>query len=536
MADVPTLGAGTLRARGMGWPRRGWALLDIRDSGEFERGHVPGATSLPRRMLEFRILDVLPDTGWPVVVYDSGEEGDRRAGLAAERLRGIGVADVAILAGGMRGWISAGGEAATGVNVPCKRFGEEILHADAVPVVTPGALARAGETGCDVLCDVRTGPEFADHHLEGAISLPGFELAAHLPVLARAHERIVVNCAGRTRSIIAAATARALGYPCAALENGTMGWRLAGGAVLGGAAAARPAADRADAGQVNVAARKLARARGVATIGADALAARRSRPGRSRPYVLDLRPTEAFRAGHVAGAISLPGGQAIQRTDDFLAVPGAPVVLVDDGDARAWLAAWWLRRMGFAEVSVLEGGMPAWRAAGHALAGGQGRTRPEAVDRLVAGVPVLGSEALKARLGSGAAPVLIDVSSSRAFAEAHVPGAIWISRGWLETEVARHASAADEIVVIAAEPMQARLGAGALRAAGYAQAVALDAGLREWAASGGPVQGGARPAHALDTVEPPYAGGLQAMRDYLAWETRLTGATPAQDATERSQT
>jgi len=516
MAEAATVEAAALVARGMDWPRRDWALLDVRDVGEYERGHVPGATSLPRRMLEFRAGEVMPDRGWPVVVYDSGRPGDLRAMLAAERLGEMGYGRVEMLDRGLLGWTAEGRALAVGVNVPCKRFGEEVLEGDGVKLVPPDALMR---DGAGVLCDVRTAGEFSDHHLGGAVSLPGFELAGQLPGLARRHDRIVLNCAGRTRSIIAAATAGALGYDCAALENGTMGWRLAGGEVARGAGGDVPDAAAADVAAVTARARELAVSLGVVAVAAEDLARRRAADGAARPYVLDVRTREAFEAGHVPGAIHLPGGQAIQRTDDFLAVPGAPFAVIDDGDARAWLAAWWLTRMGFAGVAVLDGGMPAWRAARLDVETGRGRMRPEVIDRLVADVPVVSCDAL---MEPGAAPVVIDVSSSRAHAKGHLPEAIWISRGWLEHEVRRHASPGDEIVVTAGDLVQAKLGAEALLRAGYRRAVALDAGLEDWRAMGGTVETGPVPPHAMDVVEPPYAKGEAAMRAYLEWEVRLT--------------
>lgn len=528
MAKAATVGVAELLARGMAWPRRDWALLDVRDAGEFERGHVPGATSLPRRMLEFRAFEVIPDAGWPVVVYDSGRPGDRRAELAAERLEEMGVTRVDVLSGGVQGWRTEGRKLATGVNVPSKAFGEEVLERDGVPVVTPEELMQGGGRG--QICDVRTAREFADHHLAGAVSLPGFDLAGHLPGLARGDDRIILNCAGRTRSIIATATARALGYDCVALENGTMGWRLAGGAVESGPGEAMPEAAEADVATVTARARALAESLGVAPIGAEALRRRRAGRGAARPYILDVRGLDAFEAGHVPGAICLPGGQAIQRTDDFLAVPGAPIAVVDDGDARAWLAAWWLTRMGFAQVAVLEGGLPAWREAGFEVSTGRGRSRPVLVDRIIADVPKISAGDLNERLRGGAVPVVIDVSSSKAYARGHLPEAIWISRGWLEHEIRRHASPGDAIVVTARDRVHAMLGADALLRAGYGNVAALDADMRDWRAFGGPVETGNLPAHALDIVEPPYAKGLEGMRAYLEWEIALTGAAPEAEA------
>ncbi|WP_262335313.1 rhodanese-like domain-containing protein, partial [Bordetella pertussis] len=92
--------------------------------------------------------------------------------------------------------------------------------------------------------------------------------------------------------------------------------------------------------------------------------------GRTNLYVLDIRQVAEYRAGHLPGAIALPGGLAVQRTDEFLPVRAAQVVLVDDDEARAALAGYWLRAMGLPRVAVLAGGLPAWNAAGYALGHG----------------------------------------------------------------------------------------------------------------------------------------------------------------------
>ena len=36
-------------------------------------------------------------------------------------------------------------------------------------------------------------------------------------------------------------------------------------------------------------------------------------------YIIDVRSEAEFAAGHIAGAINVPGGQAVQRADDFVA-------------------------------------------------------------------------------------------------------------------------------------------------------------------------------------------------------------------------
>ena len=53
------------------------------------------------------------------------------------------------------------------------------------------------------------------------------------------------------------------------------------------------------------------------------------------------------------GAISAPGGQLVQATDQYVGTLGARIVLVDDDEVRAVMTASWLRQMGWHEVFVL---------------------------------------------------------------------------------------------------------------------------------------------------------------------------------------
>ena len=70
-------------------------------------------------------------------------------------------------------------------------------------------------------------------------------------------------------------------------------------------------------------------------------------------YVFDVRDPGEYEAGHLAGAISAPGGQLVQATDQYVGTLGARIVLVDDAEVRAAMTASWLRQMGFADVFVL---------------------------------------------------------------------------------------------------------------------------------------------------------------------------------------
>src|SRR5262245_57375375 len=77
------------------------ALLDVRERGAFERGHIFRATSLPRRLLEFRLPQLVTARATPLALCD---DDGTLSPLAAPTLAAMGYTDVRILAGGIQGW------------------------------------------------------------------------------------------------------------------------------------------------------------------------------------------------------------------------------------------------------------------------------------------------------------------------------------------------------------------------------------------------------------------------------------------------
>ena len=75
----------------------GFALIDIREAGEYNASHIPGTSPMPRRHLEFLMAQAVPFKGTPVVVCD---DDGRRAELAAATLERMGYRHVSVLEGG----------------------------------------------------------------------------------------------------------------------------------------------------------------------------------------------------------------------------------------------------------------------------------------------------------------------------------------------------------------------------------------------------------------------------------------------------
>ena len=137
----------------------------------------------------------------------------------------LGYTDLAILAGGTHAWKAAGYGLFRGVNVPSKTLGELVEHACHTPRITAQELSRMQAAGENfIIVDGRPFNEYNKMNIPGGICCPNAELPYRIASMAPdPATKIVVNCAGRTRSIIGAQTLINFGVPnpVVALENGT---------------------------------------------------------------------------------------------------------------------------------------------------------------------------------------------------------------------------------------------------------------------------------------------------------------------------
>ncbi|MGZ5252151.1 MAG: rhodanese-like domain-containing protein, partial [Caldimonas sp.] len=86
--------------------------------------------------------------------------------------------------------------------------------------------------------------------------------------------------------------------------------------------------------------------------------------------VLDVREKDAYEAGHVPGARSLPRGQLELRVNQELPDPTRRILACCELGQISTLATFTLREMGFQRAVALDGGMKAWREAGYPVATG----------------------------------------------------------------------------------------------------------------------------------------------------------------------
>jgi rhodanese-related sulfurtransferase len=355
-------------------------------------------------------------------------------------------------------------------------------------------------------------------NIPGADDCPGAELVYRVhQVVTRPETLVVVNCAGRTRSIIGAQSLINAGLPnrVVALKNGSMGWHLAGFALEHGNERHAPAPGPEALTKARAAAARVAERFGVRKIALAEVEAMRRDATRTL-YCLDVRSPEEHRAGHLAGFASAPGGQLVQATDTYAAVRNARIVLADADGVRATMTASWLLQMGWPEVYVLETtpGMP--------LATGVEARRVLGLED--AKFDAVSAPELQRLLDAGAATV-VDFASSLAYRDGHIPGAWFAIRARLRDALER-IGPAKRFVFTSPDGVLARLAALDAVALTEVRVQVLTDGTAAWKVAGLPLErGSTRLAAATDDLYyRPYdrQGQIeQAMQDYLDWEVAL---------------
>ena len=493
--------------------RREIALIDLREEDPFAKDHPLFAACLPLSRLEIEVLDRIPRKDVPIVLYDDGE------GLiapAASRLRKLGYSHLRALEGGLQAWRDAGLELFQDVNSYSKAFGELVESRRHTPSVAAEDLQARIDSKADlVVLDARRFDEFQTMNIPTGVSVPGAELVLRARELAPdPGTTIVVNCAGRTRSIIGAQSLINAGVPnpVAALRNGAIGWTLAGQTLEHGQRRRYPDGPPRDADEARARARSVADRACVKRLTPSDLAVLAKDHERTL-YRFDVRPPEEFAAGHIPGFRNAPGGQLVQETDMFAPVRGARIVLADDIGPRADMTASWLAQMAW-DVYVLDGGFSRPLELGD--------WRPT-IPPLPAGEAM--SPATLAYRQYLNAVVVIDLAPSPQYRKGHIPGARFAIRARLAEALARIPEG-PQLVLTSPDGVLARLAAPEVEAITDRQAMVLDGGTAAWIAAGLPLERGE--GHAAspfeDVYRRPYEGAdhaAAAKQAYLDWEYGL---------------
>ncbi len=493
------------------------AVLDVREAGRYARRHLLHAAPAPLWRLELLADRLVPRRGTRIVLVDDDET---LAHQAAAKLARLGWTDIAVLAGGTDGWEREGRELFSGTNVPSKAFGEVIEHEKHTPWIDVDELHERVARGDDiVVVDSRTPEEFHNFTLPFSHSLPGAELVYRIRELAPDPDTfVVVNCAGRTRSIVGAQTLIDAGIPnrVASLRNGTMEWLLSGRELAYGRQATLPEPDAQSLEAARAQARNVAERAGIGYIDAATLRAFEAEQDARTLYRFDVRTREEYEAGHLEGWRWAPGGQLVQATDEYLATRRARVVLADWDGVRALTTGAWLAQLGAVEVYLYQP---------PALAPRQTGPEPRRVLRHRPEAGALRAEALRIALDAQAADVF-DVESRGAYERGHVPGARFAAPDRLAEFLP--ADTARAIVLTSSDGVLAGAVAAELAWRTGRPVRYLLGGTRAWAAQGLPLATGAQGVLTGDDDQSisPYlfedlAARDQGFREYLDWELGL---------------
>jgi len=493
------------------------AFLDVREEDPHAQEHPLFAANLPLSRVEVDAYAKLPKKSVPIVTLDDGEGF---ALLAAQRLINLGYSDVSVFEGGVQGWKAAGGELFIDVNVPSKSFGEFVESKRHTPSLSAQEVKQLIDNKEDVVVvDVRRFDEYNTMSIPTGISVPGAELVLRLPELApNPKTKVIVNCAGRTRSIIGTQSLINAGIPneVNALRNGTIGWTLAGQELDKGQSRKFQEVSEETKNDAAQRARSVADRAGVKRASLSDVQTWKAQSDRTT-YFFDTRTPEEYEAGHLPGFRSVPGGQLVQETEMVAPVRGARIVLVDPsgGGVRANMPASWLAQMawdvysldGVNSSDLIETGV--WKAPLPAL------PDMEKVD----------TKTLSDWLKTDSNTIAIDFSTHANYVKGHIPGSWYALRSQL-AEAMKNIPQVDRYVITSAPSELSLFAAQELKALTDAEVLVLEGGNAAWTKAGLELEKG--PSHLasppLDRYKRPYEGTSvdpAAMQAYLDWEFGL---------------
>ncbi len=474
------------------------AFIDIREAAQYGAGHPFFVSHVPYSILESRILEFVPCFKTIMVLID---DNDGVAHKAADHLENMGYDNILIVDGGIAAWKAAGFTLYEGISAPSKSFGEVVEHALEIPSITAIELKERMDKGDQfILLDGRTPAEYMKMTIPGSRSCPNAELSLRYSEMVKNSDiDIIINCAGRTRSLIGAQTLRTLGISnkVYALENGTMGWKLAGFELEYDAKRMYPEHLSKDVlDKAHHKAQQLRDQYAIDVIDQQTLEDWQKKSDHTT-YLFDVRTLEEFEQGHVKNARHAPGGQLVQATDQWFATRNGRIVLYDNHQIRAVMTAIWLKGMGHDAVILHHCDLI--------------QESPD--QKRFSETTIINADEMAQKIQTGAS--LLDVRSSQNYRDGHIEGAKWGVRPRL--------TGGQDIIIIADNIIVADL---------VAKDIGNDAliylgDVDQWNAIGLKVI--STPNHPPDAeridflfhTHDRHSGNMAAAREYLRWETGL---------------
>ena len=501
------------------------ALVDVRENGQFGDGHPFFAVSVPYSKFEARIIQIAPGLLARIVLYDND---DGIAHLAATCAVKLGYTDVYIMKGGAGAWKAAGYFLYKGENVPSKTFGELLEAKNRTPRLKAEQLeALKCKNANHIVVDSRPYAEYNEFNIPGGVCCPNGELPLRIgELVSDPKTTIVVNCAGRTRSILGTETLRAFGIPnpVFALENGTQGWFLAGFEREEGADRSYPEAPKSETKLAvlrSLAAKRAAKT-GLRYIEAEEAATWLADTKRTT-YLFDVRTEEEFKSDGIPGSRHVLGGQLVQATDLWIGVRGSRSIIMDNEMIRAPMMANWIHQIGY-EVAILNGGVDAMR----------GVTIPDVLTFKGVQVSPITPESAKRLLEVDGA-LCVDLRPILSYRRGHIEGATWSIRPRLGQLGLNTRSS---IVLVAEDDKIAALATQRLRELGITSIQRITGDEDKWQAAGLKVVASPNEPDDSDCIEllfhwhqrnQPNGGDREAALAYIAWEINLVDQLDQQE-------
>ncbi len=323
------------------------AFIDVRELAQHTAGHPLFSISIPFSEFEINVEKLVPNKKVRMVLFDNNNGVSEIIYKQAKNLKYI---NIFILKNGIDGWIKSKYHLFDGINVPSKSFGELIEKKFNTPSITALQLSQKQKEKKDIIIlDGRPFDEYKKMSIPGSVCCPNAEIPYRISELIKSSDtEIIINCAGRTRSIIGAQTLINFGIKnkIYALENGTQGWFLNNFKLDHGKTKSLDKTPKCEKIEelrnkiVNLLkdkveiinfnqAQKLINDRNITT------------------YIFDVR-TNLNQKYKFSKLRNVPGGQLVQATDKYIGVLKSHVIVCDDGDlVRAGMTALWLKKMNY---------------------------------------------------------------------------------------------------------------------------------------------------------------------------------------------
>ena len=396
------------------------AFIDVREIGQHTNGHPFFSISIPYSLFEFNIKILVPNKQTRVILIDNN---NGISDLVYNIAHQMGYSNISIIEGGVEEWVSAGYKLFDGINVPSKSFGELIEKYFHTPSITAKELAQKQKNNENyIVIDGRPFLEYNKMSIPKSICCPNAELFYRVSSYIKdINTEIIINCAGRTRSIIGAQTLINFGIKnkVKALENGTQGWFLSELSLEHNKNKyLEVLPNDLEIQQLQNKVLKL-----INNLNIDLIDLKKAQQliidKKKSTFIFDVTTSKTINI--TPGIImNVPGGQLIQATDKYIGVWKATVILVDDGDLiRAGTTSFWLKKMGY-EVYILKEG----------LLKAQTLKFTKEIDHKLIDLDFINLEDLVKIKKQ----ILYDIRSSKDFCKMRIKNSIWLNRAHLYRE------------------------------------------------------------------------------------------------------